>query len=101
MKLQMIVLGIDYLLCAIMIISFEQKTQIIRIPLKCFSGRTKDIPDLEKKIAETQEAIEVLRKEKEEKDGALKVLENQMEAARAIQQVRGNGVRGVSFILKP
>ena len=36
--------------------------------------RTKDIPDLDKKIEETNAAIEVLRQEKEGKDAALKVL---------------------------
>lgn len=48
--------------------------------------KTKDIPELEKKMEEGQAAIEVLRQEKEVKDEALKVVENQMEVARVIQQ---------------
>ena len=41
-------------------------------------------------MEEGQAAIEVLRQEKEVKDEALKVVENQMEVARVIQQVRTN-----------
>ena len=43
---------------------------------------------MEKKIEDTNAAIEVLRKEKEEKDEVLKGLESQMDVARTIQQVR-------------
>ena len=49
--------------------------------------RSKDIPDLDKKIEETNAAIEVLRKDKEGKDETLKGLESQMDVARNIQQV--------------